>query len=250
MQSKKQQEVIPLSLGITTAYLIKGSKCVLVDSGNAGSASRILKQLSSRDIEPGQISLIVLTHGHTDHTGDLLLLKEKTGAPVAAHRDEVDALRRGANLHLKAIGLSGRLIRRFTKEKVAGQEMEPDILVNKEMDLKPYGVKGKIIATPGHTPGSLSLVLPGGEVIVGDLVMGGLLRRKSPRLPFFAHDIKRLERSIKMILKLKPTTIYAAHGGPFNLESVGHKINLNKKQETKQETRSKRKEMGNRARNR
>lgn len=229
MQGSKQEAVIPIPLGLTTSFLLAGSRYVLVDSGSPGSAAKILRQLSSRGIQPEQVSLIVITHGHLDHTGDLLLLKEKTGAPVAAHQDEVEALRRGANLHLKPTGFSGRLFKLFASEKEKGQSIVPDILVNKELDLKPYGVKGKIIATPGHTPGSLSVILSGGDAVIGDLLMGGMLRRKKPRFPYFAHDSKRLERSIKMVLKCKPTRLFTAHGGPLNPEDVAKKL-INKKE--------------------
>ncbi len=230
MQGSKQEAVIPIPLGVTTSFLLAGSRYVLVDSGNPGSAAKILKQLSSRSIQPEQVSLIVITHGHSDHTGDLQVLKEKTGAPVAAHQDEVEALRRGATLHLKPTGLSGRLFKLFVREKEKGQSIEPDILVNKEFDLKPYGVKGKLISTPGHTPGSLSVILAGGDAVIGDLLMGGMLRRRKPCLPYFAHDPKRLERSVKMVLKLKPTRLYTAHGGPLEPEDVVKK--LIKKKET------------------
>lgn len=240
MQGSKQAAVIPIPLGFTTSFLLTGSRFVLVDSGNPGSAAKILKQLSSRGIQPEQVSLIVVTHGHQDHTGDLQIMKEKTGAPVAAQQDEVEALRRGATLHLKPTGLSGRLFKLFVREKEKGQSIEPDILINKELDLKPYGVKGKIISTPGHTPGSLSVILAGGDAVIGDLLMGGILLRHKPRYPYFAHDPKRLERSIKMILKLKPARLYTAHGGPLKPEDVAKKL-INKRETVNNHKTDKRK---------
>lgn len=221
MQGKKQT-VYPIRLGITTAYLIQGSRSVLVDSGGRGSATRILKQLAARGVDPREIALIVLTHGHTDHTGDLARLKEKTGAPVAAHCDEVEALKRGVNLYLKPTGLSGRLFKLLAREDKPAREQAvgPDIIINKEMDMKPFGVKGKVIATPGHTPGSVSLILAGGEAIIGDLLMGGMIFRRKTKLPFFAYDQKRLARSVRLILKCKPSIIYTGHGGPLKPEKV------------------------------
>jgi len=224
MQSGKKGVVIPISFGFTSAFLLEGSRYVLVDSGTPGSAAIILTELSKRGIEPEQVSLIIITHGHWGHSGDLELLKEKTKAPVAAHADEAEALRRGADLHLKPAGLSGRLVKLFAKEKKRCRPVEIDVLVHKEFDLKPYGLKGKIISTPGHTPGSLSVILAGGEAIIGDLLTGGFIRRQKPRYPFFAHDLKRLERSIKMILKLKPTILYTSRGGPLKPEDVARLI--------------------------
>jgi hydroxyacylglutathione hydrolase len=50
-------------------------------------------------------------------------------------------------------------------------EVEPEILVDEEMDLLEFGVNGRIVHTPGHTSGSISLLLDSGEAFVGDLAI-------------------------------------------------------------------------------
>ena len=225
------QVVIPVPMGTVTAYLVKGNRTILVDAGNPGSAAKILKRAAAHGIDQKQISLIVLTHAHRDHTGDLPALKQATGAAVAAHRDEAEALRRGVNQHLKPTGLTGRIFKLFVKEKEQekGQAVVPDLFINKELDLKPYGIKGKIISTPGHTPGSVSVILTGGEAVIGDLLMGGFIRRRSPGYPLFAHDLRRVERSLKLVMKLKPRIVYASHGGPFKPEVINKRLLSGKK---------------------
>ena len=220
MQGGKSESVIPIPL-YTTSFCCREPLCA---GGLRQSRQRNqnIKAAGFRGIDPRQVSLIVVTHGHRSY-GDLALLKENRG-PVAAHVDEVEALRRGVNLHLKPTGLSGRLLKPLSGEKKKGPPVEPDILINKELDLKPYGVKGKIVSTPGHTPGSLSIILAGGKAIVGDLLMGGFIFKRKPRYPLFAHDRKRLERSAKMVLKLKPCILYTAHGGPLHPEDVARYI--------------------------
>ena len=96
----------------------------------------------------------------------------------------------------------------------------PDILIGEEMDLNKYGVDGKVIHTPGHTPGSLSVILPNGEFIVGDLIMRGIFRFWQPNYPLFADDIRQLNKSLKLVLRNKPTKIYCTHGGPFDAKAV------------------------------
>jgi glyoxylase-like metal-dependent hydrolase (beta-lactamase superfamily II) len=98
--------------------------------------------------------------------------------------------------------------------------LKPDILIDEDMDLSKFGVDGKVIHTPGHTPGSVSVILPNGEFIVGDLVMRGMLRFWQPNYPLFADNMFQLKESIKLILRKKPTKIYCTHGGPFNPKSV------------------------------
>ena len=220
MQAGNKEAVIPIPLGRASAFLVTGSRYILVGCGTPGSAPKILKQLSARGIEPGRISLLIITQGHRFSTGDLQILKEKTGAPVVAHQGEIELLRRGAKPHLKPTGLIGRLMRPLVRNNKSERPVEADIVVNKELDLKPYGIKGKVISTPGYTPGSLSVVLAGGEAIIGDLLTGGLILRRKLRYPLFANDLKRLERSIRMILKLKPSILYTALGGPLKPEDV------------------------------
>jgi len=102
--------------------------------------------------------------------------------------------------------------------------VKPDILIDEDMDLSKFGVDGKVIHTPGHTPGSVSVILPNGEFIVGDLVMQGMLRFWQPNYPLFADNMFQLKESIKLILRKKPVKIYCTHGGPFDPKSVLRKF--------------------------
>jgi len=102
--------------------------------------------------------------------------------------------------------------------------VKPDILIDEDMDLSKFGVDGKVIHTPGHTPGSISVILPNGEFIVGDLVMWEMLRFWQPNYPLFADNMFQLKESIKLILRKKPVKIYCTHGGPFDPKSVLRKF--------------------------
>jgi hydroxyacylglutathione hydrolase len=86
------------------------------------------------------------------------------------------------------------------------------------------GIDGKVIHTPGHTPGSVSMILSGGEVIVGDTIMRGMLRWLQPNYPLFADDMTQLNKSIKLILRMKPSKIFSGHGGPFDPKAVLHRF--------------------------
>ena len=85
-------------------------------------------------------------------------------------------------------------------------------------------MRGRVIETPGHTPGSVSVVLDGGEAIVGDVLAGGYLGFKvmprSPRYHLYAEDPGEVLRSIKKVLELSPTAVFTGHGGPLDPETV------------------------------
>jgi glyoxylase-like metal-dependent hydrolase (beta-lactamase superfamily II) len=74
----------------------------------------------------------------------------------------------------------------------------------------------RVIPTPGHTPGAVSVLLDSCEAIVGDMVMGklmGLLRRPGP--PIVAWDLAQNRESLRHLAALSPRLVYVGHGGPF-----------------------------------
>ncbi len=96
-----------------------------------------------------------------------------------------------------------------------------DIELNDEdFSLVPFGISGKVIYTPDHTMGPVSVLLDTGEAFVGDLVMSGPPLRLSPGLPIFAEDIQRVKESIKLLLQRGANIFYPAHGKPFPAKMI------------------------------
>jgi glyoxylase-like metal-dependent hydrolase (beta-lactamase superfamily II) len=219
---ENKQVVIPITTPMVNSYIIRGDRPILIDTGLPGYDARILQSMEANGINPGDVSLIIITHCHQDHTGSLAALKQKTGAPVAVHKADSEYLKTGMNPPLIPVGSKGKIMeavsRMMKKLEVTG--LEPDILIDSEMDLAKYGVKGKIILTPGHTPGGISVTLETGDVLVGDLIFGGLVRPAAPGFPYVAESVEKLLQSIQKVLDLQPKIIYAGHGGPFTAESV------------------------------
>jgi hydroxyacylglutathione hydrolase len=217
-------QVVPINLGMVNAYLIKSRKPILVDSGLHGSSDKILKRISSEGINPKDVSLIIITHAHSDHTGSLKELEEATGAKVAAGKRDSDYLAHGMNFPVYSRNPLFKIVSWFLPRINVDGGVTPDIIIDSETELGEYGVQGKIIPTPGHTQGSLSVVLDSGEAIVGDLVSGGFFRKKKLQYPHFIHNQRILEESIKKIIDHNPRIIYTGHGGPFDIEGVRKKF--------------------------
>src|SRR5689334_11180503 len=89
--------VIPISLGYVNAFLVQGERPVLVDTGVPGSTDKILNALKEHGVAGKDLSLILLTHGHYDHFGSALELKQRTGAPVAIHHRDAKWPKSGEN---------------------------------------------------------------------------------------------------------------------------------------------------------
>jgi glyoxylase-like metal-dependent hydrolase (beta-lactamase superfamily II) len=215
--------LIPIRLRMTKAFLVQGERPMLIDAGYAGDEHYILPALAHRGLDPRDLSLILLTHPHSDHWGALHALREHTDAPVAVGRADADALRRGASATLRASSVLGRLATLFISDRPFTEPLEPAYEIDAEFDLAPFGVNGRAFPTPGHTPGSISVLLSGGEAIIGDLVMGGQIRHRA-RYPYFASDREQVRNSIRAVLDRQPKAIYVAHGGPFSPQELAQLV--------------------------
>ena len=69
--------VVTISLGFVNAFLIKGKRPVLVDTGVSKDPSVVTEKISSLGIDPMDISLILLTHCHYDHCGGVSGLRSR-----------------------------------------------------------------------------------------------------------------------------------------------------------------------------
>src|SRR5690554_1861960 len=156
------------------SLIVNGSDSILVDTGVKGNLKSILRMMKFHKLEPKDISLIILTHTHYDHTGNLKQLKQLTGAPVLVHENEYDNLKKGympipdgQRLLIRLISELGKLI---VPRFASPEPFIADLVNNGEYDLRPYKLNGRLIHTPGHSGGSQSLII-GKKIIAGDLFM-------------------------------------------------------------------------------
>lgn len=213
--------VRPIPLGRVNAYLIRGKKPILVDTGFPGCAPKILTALREEGYDPEDLALIIITHAHLDHFGSATVLSRTTGAPVLAATCEADALRSGAGLPPVPRSLPGRIFSVMIGKPVPSAELAvvPAVSISAPFRLDEYGIDGTVLVTPGHTRGSLSVVLATGECMAGDLVMG-MFPPGRPGLPMFAEDMEAVTKSIRGIMELRPSVIYTGHGGPFSCSQL------------------------------
>lgn len=211
-----------LKLSFSNAYLVQGEKTILVDSGMPGEAEKILTAAHRLGINPGDISLLLHTHAHVDHAGSSAELKRLLGIPTAVHPADANQLRRGRMNPLTPLRLEARLIKPVVNKPFPA--LEPDLMIDESTDLSAFGVEGRILHTPGHTAGSISLYLSNGEAIVGDILMGGYLGGNllgaRPNYHYFAEDLDAVRTSIRKVIASQPTRLYVGHGGPLEPRAV------------------------------
>jgi len=221
----KDRLVRTIPLGRVNAFLIRGTRPVLVDTGLPGSDERILAVLKEEGYNFRDLGLIIITHVHTDHFGSAVAISAKTGAPVLVHADEAGSLAAGNGLQPVPVSLVGSVFSLLIGRETPHPELavDPAYRVTGPYRLDAFGIDGEVVPAPGHTRGSLAVRLATGEYIVGDLLMG-LFPAHHPRFPVFAEDMGALAESLHSMIAMRPGIVYTGHGGPFTaaqLESFG-----------------------------
>ncbi|MDP1580380.1 MAG: MBL fold metallo-hydrolase [Candidatus Didemnitutus sp.] len=211
--------IVRIKGAISNCYLVLGDRPVLVDTGAPGDLPRILAALRQHKIEPAQLALIVLTHGHSNHAGNAAELQRLSGRPVALHANDALLAHEGMNGVLAAQSDLGRIIRPFVDEPFPA--FEPDLLFRDGFPLEPYGVRGKVILTPGHTLGSTSVVLATGDALIGDVLRGSMIWPNRARPHFFCNDPALNYRSLALLAREGLLRCHPGNFGSFPASQLG-----------------------------
>ena len=207
-------------VNVSSFLIYRPGEAILVDAGNSGSEEKILKAMKGLGLEPDSLKLLVLTHSHFDHAGSAARLKELTSCKVMIHRSDAERLASGYSPIPSGTRWKAKLLvmvgRTFARRLGNFPPIRADLLVDDQMDLHSYGFPGKVIHTPGHTHGSMIVLMDGGELIAGDTVFG--LENKQ-HFPPFAEDLPALVKSWAKLKQLPVKTFYPAHGRPFSREN-------------------------------
>ncbi len=125
-------EVIPIRLSVANCYLLKtGTGYVLVDTGFSWHRRALHRALEDARCNPGDLKLVVITHGDMDHTGNCVWLRKRYGAPVAMHGAEVRAVERG-NMFLSRKSRPNPIVRALAPvaARLFSPRFTPQVLLN------------------------------------------------------------------------------------------------------------------------
>ena len=222
-------KIISFKLGLTSCYFIIGKEIVMVDTGMPNKLQLFKKVLSKNKIDPSRIKLIILTHSHFDHSGSASDIRDLTGAKIAIHESERECVEHDKVLIPKGVNLNGKITQPLVFSfKIPFRKFTPDILLNNEpYPLSEFGIDGQIIHTPGHTIGSLSVILNSGEAFVGCMAHNGFPFRLKPGLPIYAQDIDAIKENWKVLIDKGVTHVFPGHGKAFPIEVIKNLLNEN-----------------------
>jgi hydroxyacylglutathione hydrolase len=169
----------------------------------------------------------VITHAHIDHAGAARKLGQLSGAPIVAHAGDLDYYQQKKPMTFCTTDWFSRLFLRTGLIMRPYAPFTPDVLLQdgESLDLQPYGLPGRVQHTPGHTAGSISIQMDGGDAMVGDLLasgvmLGGLLRTGHAKRPPFEDDPHQVADELQRLVDAGMQRFYMGHGGPLPASEV------------------------------
>lgn len=248
-------DIIALKLSFTNDYLFRnGDSWVLVDTGYAEDRALLERRLAEAGVAISDISHLILTHHHDDHAGLLnWLVARNPQIAVVMSTLSRELLLVGHNDLSHGGGLINRKIARLIglkrlvvflktgtlprKEANLGFEpyaaRESDILLSCEVRLRDIGVEaeGSILATPGHTVDSVSVLFDDGDCLAGDAAAAMLPFAGTRHCVVFVMDLGQYYESWRLLLSRGARRILPAHGKAFPARLLERDMGKNRMEE-------------------
>jgi glyoxylase-like metal-dependent hydrolase (beta-lactamase superfamily II) len=220
-------EIKRLALGMVNAYLLKNKNdYFLIDTGLAMNRSKLEKALEQEGVKPGDIKLVIITHGDIDHIGNCAYLQKKYGLKIAVHEAEAKQCRTGklnSSRKRKASGLAKIIsyiryafVVKPMMKKFPPETFEPDMIISDGQDFHKIGFDAKAVFIPGHTMGSIGILTADGDFFSGDT----LINREQPMTAYIIENETLLSASLEKIKSLSIRNVYPGHGKPFPMSEL------------------------------
>ncbi|MFD2044292.1 MBL fold metallo-hydrolase [Ornithinibacillus salinisoli] len=198
-------------------------KWYLIDAGMPGSTEEIKRVIANRFGESSKPEAIILTHGHFDHVGTITDLIEEWKVPVYAHELEFPYLTGEKSYPEPDVTVEGGML-----AKISAMYPNESIDIGKYVkplptDHIPGLPEWKIIHTPGHSPGHVSLfretdsLLISGDALITvrqDSFYKVLTQQPEVNGPprYLTTDWKAAKTSVEKLTSLNPNTVIPGHG--------------------------------------
>jgi glyoxylase-like metal-dependent hydrolase (beta-lactamase superfamily II) len=215
-KTKGGSSIIRVLSGRSNVFLFSDKgKNILIDTGtNSG-----WKKLNSRLVRLGitKLDFLILTHTHFDHAENAGKLRKDFGAKVIVNKEEVLYLETGNNSLPDGTNFFTHFLVKILAPalsyKLRYEPCKADIIVEKELDLNANGINCYIIHTPGHSPGSQSIIIDNEIALVGDAMFGVF---PGSVFPPFADNADIMINSWKRLLETGCSLFLPSHGTANN----------------------------------
>jgi hydroxyacylglutathione hydrolase len=196
-------------------YLVKNpTGFILIDTGLPKRRSDLVRELEAAGCKPGDLRLIIITHGHLDHNGNTAYLHEMYDAKIAMHSGD-SGMAESGDMFRGVKGFTVAIVRILLP--LVGMSrydsFRPDIILEDGHDLSEHGFDARVIHFPGHSKGSIGVLTAGGDLFCGD-ILGNTGR---PARTTLIDDSAELDASVERLRTLEVKTVYPGHGKPFQI---------------------------------
>lgn len=196
------------------AYLALDDDITLIDTGVAGSGTRILEAVEELGRSPEDIKNIIITHSHMDHVGSLPEIQQLVPGRTCVHLAEARHVESEDPLPNPFIHpVLARICEPYLLRNDPGAA-RVDVLLDDGDELPVLGGL-RVVHAPGHTPGSISLHFPElGALIVGDAMQYKFGRLMLPSR-MFTQDMDEAAESVHKMSRLDFETLCFSHFRPI-----------------------------------
>jgi hydroxyacylglutathione hydrolase len=219
MKIKTINSAMPFHLGSVNCYLIEHEQnFLLIDTCSDNQRMQLVGDLDIAGCNPGNLKMIILTHGDFDHVGNVAYLRQKYDTKIAMHQDDFGMIEHG-DMFFSRKNKPNQLIRKMISifsGLPKSNRFTPDLFLVDGENLTSYGFEVKVLTIPGHSPGSLAIMSSFGDVFCGDLFEN----IKSPKLNSLMDDLDAAKASLAKLKNAGAKMVYPGHGNPFTLDQV------------------------------
>jgi hydroxyacylglutathione hydrolase len=227
LKPKPNLEVLTFKLSDANVHLLRTPQPVLIDAGSPQDWPALTDHLAAHQMKPCDIRWVIVTHAHQDHGGLASELQQRCGTQVAMHQLDVPiAAAGGHDPTLRYTRFFSRVVWRLVDYRYA--PFTPNLAwtaaPSQAIPLQAMGLAGHAVLVPGHTPGSVAVVLDDGRAFIGDMVaggaLGGLFNAHQTSEHYFHGDAASNYQSLRALLAQNVHTFYLGHGGPLSRDNL------------------------------
>jgi glyoxylase-like metal-dependent hydrolase (beta-lactamase superfamily II) len=207
---------LPLRLGSVNCYLIENNHgFILIDTGASNQRNELENELVSAGCQPGELKLIVLTHGDFDHIGNAAYLRKNFATKIAMHKGDIGMAQHGDMFwNRKSSNTLIRMLAPFLFKFPESDRFKPDFHIDESYDFSEYGFDAQVLYIPGHSKGSIGILTASGDLLCGDL----LANTDKPSFNSIMDDPVTAHASLEKLKSLGISTVYPGHGKPCSME--------------------------------
>ena len=219
-KTKNGYEIYRVLAGRSNCYLVSNGKHnILIDTGIGSAFKKLYQNIESLKLSNKKISFLILTHTHFDHCQNAKRIKEFENCRVIISEKEKESVEKGyttlPNGTVPLTKLIAALGKKIGERKFGYEKFFPDILVQESIDLIKYGLDIKVVATPGHSQGSISVIIDNEIALVGDTLFGIYINSV---FPSYAEDPIEMIMSWGKLLDTSCRIFLPGHGRAIKRE--------------------------------